>query len=100
MFDPATVDIETSRTTAAGVGCDGGCFVVAYFQKTLKILTSSYKRNSSGGTASTSSDNRTTSQGNNILHHIFRSSWRNRTSNISYGYSRLTLDNNKKSSKI
>ncbi|KAJ6422040.1 hypothetical protein OIU84_027055 [Salix udensis] len=38
MFDPATVDIEKSRTTAAEVGCDGGSFVVAYLRNALKIL--------------------------------------------------------------
>ena len=59
MLDPATVDIETSRTTVARVGCDGGSFVVAYlrnafkilpenivtiYSEDLEILTSSYKR--------------------------------------------------------
>ena len=38
MFDPATVDIEKSRTTAAKVGCDGGSFVVAHLRNALKIL--------------------------------------------------------------
>ncbi|KAJ6362787.1 hypothetical protein OIU78_003056 [Salix suchowensis] len=38
MFDPATVDIEKSRTTAAEVGCDGGSFFVAYLRNALKIL--------------------------------------------------------------
>ncbi|KAJ6433515.1 hypothetical protein OIU84_017244 [Salix udensis] len=35
--DPATVDVETLRSTGAKIGCDGGSFVVAYLRDVLNI---------------------------------------------------------------